>query len=218
MKVLLISGGYINTKWAVSFLKLNNYDKIIAVDGGLSAANLLGIYPDIVVGDLDTVSEDVIVSYENNNAGQVIRLNPVKDDTDTQYAMMYAINMGAKEIHIIGGTGNRFDHMLANVYLLKLAYEKGVRAYLFDEMNKIYIISGHTKLKKDKIYNKYISFIQLEGPALNVTLEGFKYQVSNFDFDTSKQYRLAVSNEYEGEEASVTIGKGMLVAIEVCEK
>ena len=67
MKVLLISGGYINTKWAVSFLKLNNYDKIIAVDGGLSAANLLGIHPDIVVGDLDTVSEDVISSYENNN-------------------------------------------------------------------------------------------------------------------------------------------------------
>lgn len=215
MKVLLISGGCINIEWAADFLKLNDYDKIIAVDGGLSAANLLHVRPDVVVGDFDTVSPDILKEYEESGAGQVIRLDPMKDDTDTQYGAKLAIDMGAKELHIIGGNGGRADHGLANIYILKMAYELGVKAYMYDEINKIYVISGHCILKRDTAYGKYISFIQLEGPALDVTMKGFVYNVEHFDFDTGKEYRLGVSNEFAGEEAEINIGQGMFIVTEI---
>ena len=66
MRILLISGGSINIDWAADFVKINNYDKIIAVDGGLSAANLLQLIPDVIVGDFDTVSQELLEQYGRN--------------------------------------------------------------------------------------------------------------------------------------------------------
>lgn len=214
MKMLLILGGYIDMDWAAEFIKANSYDKVIAVDGGLSAANLLNIYPDSIIGDFDTVSEELVKSYEEECRATIIRLNPIKDDTDTQYAIKHAMSIGAKEIHIIGGTGGRFDHSLANVFMLKMAYEQDVKVYMYDKINKIHVIDDLVHLKKDPMYDKKISFIQLEGPALGVTLKGFKYNVSEFDFDTSKEYRIGVSNEFSGDEAEVLIEKGTFIVIE----
>lgn len=214
MRMLLILGGYINYEWAAEFYNANSYDKVIAVDGGLSAANLLNVYPDSVIGDFDTVSSELVDKYEKENKSTIIRLNPIKDDTDTQYAIKHAMSIGAKEIHIIGGTGGRFDHSLANVFMLKMAYEQDVKVYMYDEINKIHVIDDLVTLKKDPMYDKKISFIQLEGPAIGVTLKGFVYNVAEFDFDTSKEYRIGVSNEFAGEEAEVLIDKGMFVVIE----
>ena len=214
MKMLLILGGYIDMDWAAEFIKANSYDKVIAVDGGLSAANLLNIYPDSIIGDFDTVSEELVKSYEEECRATIIRLNPIKDDTDTQYAIKHAMSIGAKEIHIIGGTGGRFDHSLANVFMLKMAYEQDVKVYMYDKINKIHVIDDLVHLKKDPMYDKKISFIQLEGPALGVTLKGFKYNVSEFDFDTSKEYRIGVSNEFARDEAEVLIEKGTFIVIE----
>ena len=195
-------------------LILGGYDKVIAVDGGLSAANLLNIYPDSIIGDFDTVGEDLVDKYEQGAKATIIRLNPIKDDTDTQYAIKHAMSIGAKEIHIIGGTGGRFDHSLANVFMLKMAYEQDVKVYMYDKINKIHVIDDLVHIKKDPMYDKKISFIQLEGPAIGVTLKGFKYNVSEFDFDTSKEYRIGVSNEFAGEEAEVLIERGTFIVIE----
>ena len=214
MKMLLILGGYIDIDWAAEFIKANSYDKVIAVDGGLSAANLLNIYPDSIIGDFDTVGEDLVDKYEQGAKATIIRLNPIKDDTDTQYAIKHAMSIGAKEIHIIGGTGGRFDHSLANVFMLKMAYEQDVKVYMYDKINKIHVIDDLVHIKKDPMYDKKISFIQLEGPAIGVTLKGFKYNVSEFDFDTSKEYRIGVSNEFAGEEAEVLIERGTFIVIE----
>ena len=218
MRILLISGGSINIDWAADFVKINNYDKIIAVDGGLSAANLLQLIPDVIVGDFDTVSQELLEQYGRNEGCETVRLNPVKDDTDTQYAMKMAIEMGAEEIHIIGGTGGRIDHGLANIFMLKMALEKGVKAVMYDEINKIYVLKGHQRMKRDPMYGGSISFVQLEGPALNVTMKGFLYNVEHFDFDTSKEYRLGVSNEFKDEEAEITIGQGMFIVTEISER
>lgn len=214
MNMLLILGGYIDIDWAAEFIKANSYDKVIAVDGGLSAANLLNIYPDSIIGDFDTVSEELVDKYEKEAKATIIRLNPIKDDTDTQYAIKHAMSIGAKEIHIIGGTGGRFDHSLANVFMLKMAYEQDVKVYMYDKINKIHVIDDLVHLKKDPMYDKKISFIQIEGPAIGVTLKGFKYNVAEFDFDTSKEYRIGVSNEFAGEEAEVLIERGTFIVIE----
>lgn len=217
MKVLIIAGGSIDMQWAGGFLKMHKYDKIIAVDGGLSAANLLGLCPDLIVGDFDTVSKALLDEYValGDDRCKVIRLNPEKDDTDTQCAMNKAMDAGAKEIHILGGTGSRMDHTLSNVYMLKMAYDRGVHAVMYDKINKLSVIANRTVLHKDNDYGRYVSFMQLEGPVKNVTLTGFKYNVENFDFDTSKEYRMAVSNEFIEDTATVDMSEGMFIVMEI---
>ena len=205
-------------EWAADFVKINNYDRIIAVDGGLSAANLLQLIPDVIVGDFDTVSSELLEHYTKYKKCRTVRLNPVKDDTDTQCAMNIAIEMGADEVDIIGGTGGRIDHELANIFMLKMALERGIKAVMYDEINKIYVIRGRNRLKRDSMYGRYISFIQLEGPAKDVTMNGFLYNVEHFDFDTSKEYRLGVSNEFKDDEAEINIGHGMFVVTEISER
>lgn len=214
MKALLIAGGTIDVQWGGEFIKMHNYDKIIAVDGGLSAANLLGVCPHMVVGDFDTVSPKLVEMYQKN--GCIIeKLNPIKDDTDTQYAIKRLIDMGAMEIDILGGTGGRMDHTMSNIYMLKMAYDSGVKAVMYDKINKISVIKGKNILKKDDTYGRYISFIQLEGPVKDVTMAGFVYNVEQFDFDTEKDYRLGVSNEFINDTATVDIGSGMFVMLEI---
>ena len=215
MRALLIVGGMIDIQWADGFTKMHNYDKIIAVDGGLSAANLLGLVPDMLVGDFDSADESLLGEYMADNRCQIVRLQPEKDDTDTQCAMNKALEAGVDEIHIIGGTGGRIDHTLSNIFMLKMAYEKGVKAVMYDRVNKMSVIQGKTTVKKDMAYGRYISFVQLEGPVTDVTLSGFKYNVEHFDFDTDKEYRMAVSNEFEENEAIVEIGNGMFIMIEI---
>ena len=96
-----------------------------------------------------------------------------------------------------------------------MAYEQGVKAIMYDEINKIYVIDGYNNLQRDENYGKYISFIQLETPACDVTMKGFVYDVEKFDFDTSKEYRLGISNEFKNDTAEINIGKGMLVVTEI---
>lgn len=215
MRALLIAGGMVDVQWADEFIKMYSYDRIIAVDGGLSAANLLSLKPDMIVGDFDSVRAGLLSQYTDNAGCEIVRLNPEKDDTDTQCAVIKAIEAGADEIHILGGTGGRMDHMLSNIFMLKLAYERGVRAVMYDRVNKISVIQGKTLIKKDNLYGRYISFIQLEGPVKAVTLDGLKYRLDNFDIDTSKEYRMAVSNEFIGDTATIDMAEGMLVMIEI---
>ncbi len=214
MKSLLIAGGTLDVEWAKDFLKMHSYDKIIAVDGGLSAANLLGVHPDLIVGDFDTVSESLVQLYLSKGS-TVERLNPIKDDTDTQYAIKRLIELGADKIDIIGGTGGRIDHTMSNIYMLKMAYECGIKARMYDRINKISVIKGKNVIKRDELYGRYISFIQLEGAAKDVTMTGFVYNVKHFDFDTDKGYRMGVSNEFAGDTATVDIGEGMFIMTEV---
>ena len=82
----------------------------------------------------------------------------------------------------------------------------------------MHVIRGCNKLVKDPMYSSYISFIQLEGPAKNVSMNGFVYNVENFDFDTSNEYRLGVSNEFENEEAKISVGEGMFIVTEISER
>ena len=212
MRALLITGGHVDIQWAQGFVKLHKYDLVIAVDGGLSAANLLNIYPNVIIGDFDTVGQDLLDSYAK---AKIIRLKPEKDDTDTQYAVKWLIDNKATDIDIIGAIGSRMDHTLANIYMLQLACDHKVNATIYDKCNKMYIIEGKTTLKRDDTYGKYISFMQLTPVVKNVTFTGFKYNVSHYDFCMSGDYRTGSSNEFADAEATVDIGQGRFVVIEV---
>lgn len=210
---LIITGGDVDLGYKMGSV----YNLIIAVDGGLEAVEKLNLYPDIIIGDFDTISPEILHRYEKDKDIEIIRLNPEKDDTDTQEAVCYAIEQGMKEIDILGGTGSRLDHTIANLFMLKMAYEKGVYVTLYTPLSKIYLIKGEKSFLPQDFFGKYISFIQFDGSAKGVTLEGFKYELDDFDFDTKRTYRLGVSNEHMNTNAKITIREGYVLCIESIE-
>ncbi|GAA6266208.1 thiamine diphosphokinase [Ruminococcus sp. AM28-41] len=234
---IIVSGGDIQSDFALYFLKKNiekagrENIRLIAADRGLEFFLDYLILPDVVIGDFDSLSEDGKNFLEMQNEDipyggmlewklqkgegkvvEVVRLRPEKDDSDTQSAMNYAIQNGAKEIVILGVTGNRVDHLMANFGLLILAQKQDTEVALADRYNYMKLIPSGTILKKAEQFGKYVSFFPLGGDVTGLTLEGFKYPLDKYHLTTADS-GLTVSNEISEEYAKVTYESGTLLMI-----
>ena len=234
---IIVSGGDIQSDFALYFLKKNiekagrENIRLIAADRGLEFFLDYLILPDVVIGDFDSLSEDGKNFLEMQNEDipyggmlewklqkgegkvvEVVRLRPEKDDSDTQSAMNYAIQNGAKEIVILGVTGNRVDHLMANFGLLILAQKQDTEVALADRYNYMKLIPSGTILKKAEQFGKYVSFFPLGGDVTGLTLEGFKYPLDKYHLTTADS-GLTVSNEISEEYAKVTYESGILLMI-----
>lgn len=212
-RILIITGGEVDITSSLEYTEIKKYDKIIVADGGLESADKMEILPDIVIGDFDTVNPLLLKKYESRGC-EIVTLNPVKDDTDTEEAFIKALQFKPDEIDILGAIGTRFDHSYSNIFLLKRAYESGIKAYIITKLCRISIITGDVTIKKKDMYGKYISLIQFDGSARGVCLKDFVYELDNFDFDTKKTYRLGVSNELKKDTAYIHIDEGYMLLIE----
>lgn len=210
-RVLIVTGGDIKEDFGIEFLKKKTYDFIIAVDGGMSFLAKAGVVPDYIIGDFDTLPEDTLNNYIPSKA-EIIRLNPVKDSTDTEEAVNLAIKLKAANVDILGGLGSRFDHSLGNIFLLEKMLKKNIKGTIYCHNSQITMIDKGCVIENPHRY-RYISFIQFDGAAKGVTLKNFKYTIENFDFDTKKTFRLGVSNEFIGDTGQVEIKEGKLLVI-----
>ena len=128
-RCLIITGGKLDLSFAGSFLEQETFDKIIAVDAGLEAVKALGLEPDMVVGDFDTVKPGILQYYRQKEHIIWDTHQPEKDETDTELALLKAQATGCTQIVILGATGGRMDHMLGNIHLLFPCLQKGIEAY-----------------------------------------------------------------------------------------
>ena len=214
---LIITGGTINIEFAKKYLNENEFTKIIAVDGGLHAADKLAVIPDYIVGDFDTVSPLLLYKYENMENVEIIRYRPEKDFTDTYIAMQKAIEENSFSIHILGGMGGRFDHTLANIQLLQYALHKGIEAVLVSPKNRVRLLGDKRRsiiLRREETPYKYISLVPISESVKSVTTTGMKYNVKKFDFYIDKNISMGVSNELKNDEAEIHIASGELLLIE----
>lgn len=162
----------------------------------------------LAMGDFDSVTDeqlDIIKQY----AKQVIQLNPIKDDTDSQAAIEYAIEQGYTKIHVYGGLGGRYDHMLIN-FCLALRYPQCV--YLYDKQNYIYALSeGVHEINKQNY--QYISFFADEAI---ISLHGMKYNLENRYISNQDTY--TSSNEILAKLGSIEIIRGKVLVIQSNDK
>ncbi|MBQ5390663.1 MAG: thiamine diphosphokinase, partial [Clostridia bacterium] len=134
-KALIITGGYLNIK-AVS-VKPEDFDLILAADSGYLTADKLNIVPNIILGDFDSSA------IPKTNA-EILKVPAEKDETDTMLACTVAMERGATELLILGGTGGRADHFLSNLFLLESLSDKGITATLCDGENTIRVLHNKT--------------------------------------------------------------------------
>ena len=211
-RCLVITGGTIDLDFAGSFLKRETFDKVIAVDAGLECAMALGLVPDMVVGDFDTVKPEVLERFRAMEHIIWDVHQPEKDETDTELALMKAQAIGSDEIAVLGATGGRMDHMLGNIHLLYPCLQKGIHAWLADPQNKIYLIDGAREFCRKDLWGKYISFLPLTEQVNGITLEGFRYPLYEKDIEIGTS--LCISNELTGETGRITFTDGVLICVE----
>lgn len=180
-------------------------DLTIAADKGLEAFAAAGLAPDLLLGDMDSVSADTLA--QDWDSTQTERLPCEKDDTDGGHALAAALARGADRITILGALGGRMDHALANLMLLGRAHEGGAFAEILDERVRIVRIDGESVLHGAK--GDTISLIPI-GEARGVTLEGLYYHAKeelSFDFI----HPLGISNVVTQDEARITVKEGDLL-------
>lgn len=228
---LIISGGSIEDEAVTEYLwqetggrKENGRDagiadclkergiKVIAADFGLEFCGRNHILPDIAVGDFDSISKETLSRFREKEGITWYRLNPEKDDTDTEFAIRKALEAGAERITVFGGTGSRLDHVLGNIELLGIGVEAGVPIELVDAHNRIRMIKTGITLKKEKQFGKYVSLIPYTDRVEHLFLTGFKYPLA--DACLRGFCSLGISNEIVENEAKIRFDGGILLVIE----
>lgn len=211
-KILVISGGSIDDIFAKEWIAQYQPDFTIVADSGMEFMRRVGIVPDMIIGDFDSVAPETL-GYFKEQTGIVFKeLNPIKDDTDTEFAIRQAIGLGAKELTVLGATGTRLDHVLGNVALLGIGLEEQVQIQLVDAHNRIRMINGPMCLTKAEQFGNFVSLLPYSGEVKHVTLKGFKYPLENYTMGSFSS--LGISNEIVEEKAEILFEEGILLVIE----
>lgn len=210
-KLLIISGGNVDKAFLRELVDINQYSEIIAVDHGLMAGDHLNLPLDFIVGDFDSVPKEIVDKYQRNNV-PIITFPIEKDKTDTELAIDLAIQQRPKSIDIVGATGSRLDHTLANMYLLTNSLNKGIEAYIIDANNKFYLKKETFTIQKSNQYGDYISFLPFHGDVKGLSLKGFKYPLDNVTLSAGES--ICISNELIDDTGEIHFTEGTLMVFE----
>jgi len=212
-KAIIVSGGLADDELVRSTIRRFSDDTtgIISADSGLNVLYRIGVVPDVILGDFDSVDSDILDSFRTYSKAQFYQYPTRKNFTDTELATDVACNAGAKEIIILGGTGYRMDHTLGVLFMLQKLEEKGVRTYVVDPKNVIRcLLPGRYDLHEYE-FGKYLSLIPLTDTVTGVTLKGVSYETDGIDF--VRTTTLGISNEITKEEAYLEFKYGTLLLI-----
>lgn len=209
---IIVSGGAIDDIFVLEQIKKIQPEILIGVDRGLMFFYHNQIMPTHIVGDFDSVDEKVISYYKKETEIPVREFNPVKDASDTEIAVRMAIELGAEKLWILGATGTRIDHVMANIQVLKIAQDAGVKAYIMDTHNKISLEEKKVILEKEMAFGRYFSIFPFGGIVEQLTIKGAKYPLEQHrlcPYDS-----LCVSNQIQEEQVIITFPEGIIILME----
>jgi thiamine pyrophosphokinase len=203
-RVIIVSGG---KKPSLSLYNSvhDSSCKVIAADSGAEFFRENGMIPHVLLGDFDSITDETFSFFEDKT--EVIRYDAEKDFTDTEAALVEALKENPEEIILLGCTGNRLDHFIGNLSLLERALSKGIKAYIMDDHNKIFMMDKPGIIKKD--FGDYISFQAFRCPVKGFGVKGVKYPL--WDYELVLGDSMNVSNEFAEKYISVTFKEGILM-------
>ena len=181
----------------------------IAVDGGIRHLREINLIPDILIGDLDSVSEQDLEWCKNLQV-EIHQYPKEKDQTDFELALDYAMKKNRDKIIVFGALGGRIDHTLANIGLLGNPDYADRDIRIFSNNEYIYFLHSPTTIKGN--IGDIISLIPWGGPVLGVTTTGLQYPLSDEDLlpDRSR----GISNVMSSIEAIIQFKKGNLLCVQ----
>ena len=214
MNTLIICNGRMK-KHNKMYKLLKGYKRIIAVDGGVRHARKMGLKPDIVIGDFDSISEKDR-NYVKKEKISLIKFPSIKDKTDSELALDYCIANGIKEITIVAYSGNRLDHTLANITMFSTKSDK-LNIRLVDLYNDSYIVNGDfTYESEDLTADHFVSIIPMSADISIENSRGLHYPVNGKKVEFGST--LCVSNYTSDRCFSLTVSAGNALIVIAKEK
>lgn len=177
-------------------------DFVIAADAGYQTCLRVGVTPDLLLGDFDSM--EIPADFSN------IRRSPVeKDDTDTMLAIKTGLAEGCGEFYLYGGTGGkRLDHTLANLQSLLYLRRRGARGWLYDNDFVWTVIENESLTVEKTVEWGLFSAFCLGDRAEGIDETGFQYPLR--DAVLTPEFPLGVSNHILESAATITVRRGAL--------
>lgn len=199
----MLSGGEIGSYDAVAQMLLPS-DFIVCADSGYLHAQQLGIKADAVLGDFDSCPRDKV------DCGCVVQYPSKKDFTDTELCVRYAIERGCDEILLLAATGGRIDHELANVFLLKVILDAGIRGSIFDGVSQTWLVDREIEFD-DAQPGDLLSVLPITPQVGGISTKGLEYPLHGADLAFGPA--LGISNVFVDRHASVRIEDGLILVV-----
>ncbi len=204
--IIFYNGDLSDLRHAKQYIKPTDY--IICADGGAKHAEKLGLKPDVIIGDFDSLPKTNQSKLARQGV-QFITFKREKDETDSELTIKYAIKKRYKAILIFGLFGSRLDHMLTNIFALDYISNINADVTIIEGKQEIRTIHDRIKLYGKK--GDLLSLIPLKGNAKKVTTLNLKYPLKNEDLLFG--YSRGISNVFSKDTAEVSLQEGSLLVI-----
>lgn len=182
--------------------RIESFAYLVAVDGGCNTCYTLNLTPQLIVGDMDSITPEVDAHY----ADVPKACFPCeKDETDLELALNYLFASDVEEVTIFGGLGNRVDHTLGNIILLSRFPGK---VYLESDAERLTVIDS--SLEFPCSIGQTISLIPLNGPVSGIRTRGLKWPLDNSQLD--KMF-IGISNVATQDRVKISVEQGDLLCI-----
>ncbi|HQA68478.1 MAG TPA: thiamine diphosphokinase [Aggregatilineales bacterium] len=182
---------------------------VLAANGGSRHVQALGLTPDLVIGDLDSISPALREQFEAQ--GVAVRQAPArKDETDLELALLHAAAQGAEQIVVVGALGGRLDMTLANILLMTHPALGDTHIELWTGSQTAWLIRPPGADVHGQPGDT-LSLVPLAGDAIGVTTHGLEYPLADdvLVFGPAR----GVSNVITEPGARVELREGLLLAI-----
>ena len=183
-------------------------DVLIAVDGGTRLALSLGLYPSIIIGDLDSLTPDDRQQLDAKGV-EFQQYSHDKNETDLELAFIYACKTGYREIRIVGGLGGRLDQTVGNLSLLTNPEFASLDVRIDDGVEEVFITRSRCKINGKP--GDIVSLIPWSGEVSGICTEGLHWPLRDETLFPDKTR--GISNEMSYETAAISQKSGLLLVI-----
>ncbi len=193
--------------------QLFSSDFLIAVDGGHHHMKSLGLIPDLVIGDLDSIQKKELIQLQNSDV-EILQYPPEKDKTDLELALREAATRGYPNVLIVAGLGGRLDQTLGNLSLLKAPFLANNLIILDDGYEEVWNLKKSLYSEGLQINGEIgdiVSLLSFGSVAKGITTVGLKYPLTGGNL-LPYQTR-GISNEMVESKAKVSLTDGELIVI-----
>ncbi|TET50259.1 MAG: thiamine diphosphokinase [Actinomycetota bacterium] len=214
-RAIIIANGFIGDpartyKRMAGYFGFSRDDIVISADGGASNALKMGLVPDVVIGDMDSIKFKVKEKIRKKSAKtRYISTSPKKDQSDTQLAVDYALGLGIKKLMITGAVGDRIDHTLANIILLSSPGLEDIDARILTDNSDMFVIRKPVTINGHP--GKIITLLSLSPYTYFSGTRGLKYELREEKLIFSPVRGL--SNEFTEKKVHLGVREGVLLVI-----
>lgn len=203
-KVIVVGAGPISDD---SFLKDKKDCFLVACDGGYKHFINQKMKADLFVGDFDTLDISTKLFCDD-----VVKLNVIKDDTDTIFAIKKCLEKGYDTFYFYGCLGGKIEHSIANIQTLSFLLDHNAKGYLIDENNDNVLTMISDAISFSTNSKGMISVFAYGQEAYGVTIENLMYTLKDATLSTS--FPLGVSNQFlDGKCGKIIVKEGKLIIV-----